>query len=187
MEIDGVAIPEWEETLLFNIPQIQDMVRSLASSISRNIVSDESCIIIVGIMKGALFLTSDLLKALPFDCDYGFVTANSYKGTKSTTMVAVDAHGLKVKGMTVILVDEICDTGYTLQAVKAKMLGLGAHQVFTCVLLDKPCRREVAMTPDFIGAQIDNHFVIGYGLDSPEGLQRTLPYIYYQKPINNVI
>jgi hypoxanthine phosphoribosyltransferase len=174
---------EYREVVLLNILQIKNIVDVLAKTLQEKIknVTQED-VLVVGILKGALFFTVDLLKALNKDYDYGFVSASSYLGEKSTSMVSVDLKGIHVKGKTVILVDEICDTGCTLTAVVTKLLHQKAKSVYTCVLLDKPSRREIKTVPDFVGATIPNLFVIGYGLDE-DGAKRCLPYIYYKEPI----
>jgi hypoxanthine phosphoribosyltransferase len=170
------------EVVLMNIPQVQTTVKRLASQLSEEI-QDKSDVLFVGILKGCLFFMSDLLRSINFECDYSFVKASSYTGQAQADMVEVDTLdlvGKSLKGKTVVLVDEMCDTGMTLAAVRAKLKNLGAKKVYTCVLLDKPSRRKEKIVPDFIGQTIPDRFVIGYGLDM-DNKQRTLPYIYYRE------
>jgi len=107
-----------------------------------------------------------------------FITLESYySGTESsgTVNVAKDL-SLDIEGATVILVDDILDTGRTLTFAKRHLLEKGARDVRTCTLLDKPSRRLVPCEADFVGFTIDDHFVVGYGLDY-DSYYRDLPYI----------
>jgi hypoxanthine phosphoribosyltransferase len=171
-----------KEVVLLTEPQIQEVLKNLAKEIEEKIV-DKTEVLFVGILKGCLFLLADLLRAVNFDADYAFVSAASYIGRSQASVVEVNTKGLiSLEGKTVILVDEICDTGKTLTAVCSRMKSLGAKEIYTCVLLDKPSRRTEKIIPDFIGQVIPDQFVVGYGLDL-DNTQRALPYIYYREEV----
>ena len=101
---------------------------------------------------------------------------SSYDGTSSTGSVAVKSVMPEVEGKDVILVDDILDTGRTLDAVRKLLLNNGAKSVTLCVLLDKPEGRVVDITPAYVGGLVPNEFGVGYGLDYNEKY-RNLPYI----------
>ena len=101
---------------------------------------------------------------------------SSYKGTESTGTIKIDGSIPDVKGRHVIIVDDILDTGRTLNAIKNVFMDNGASSVEVCVLLDKPEGRKVNVVPKYCGGKVPNAFVVGYGLDYDEHY-RNLPYI----------
>ena len=140
-------------------------------------------VIFIGLMDGSLFFLSDLLRTISFDAPYAMIKASSYLGSNSTGIVEIDLMGLdstKLKNKTVVLVDEIVDTGRTLSAVKKRIKSLGATKIYTCVLLDKPCKRVESVRVDFIGHTIEDVFVLGYGLDL-NGRYRNVPHIFTKR------
>jgi hypoxanthine phosphoribosyltransferase len=137
-------------------------------------------VIFIGLMDGSLFFLADLMRTISFDAPYAMIKANSYMGSNSTGIVEIDLMGLdakRIKNKTVVLVDEIVDTGRTLSAVKRRIKSLGASKIYTCVLLDKPCKRVEKIRVDFTGHTIEDLFVLGYGLDL-DGRYRNVPYIF---------
>ncbi len=123
--------------------------------------------LVLGVMNGALFFLVDLLRASEMDGDVSCVRLASYAGTKSTGKL----RGLgvlkvsEIRGRTVLVVDDIFDTGLTLAALTAHLRKLGAAEVRTCVLLEKRRPRDVGIKPDWVGFRIADEFVVGYGLD----------------------
>jgi len=125
---------------------------------------------IVTILKGGFVFTADLIRALAglnVHPIVDFVTFSSYgAGTTSSRQVTLKQElSLPVKGLRILLIDDILDTGLTTLTAKRLLLEQGAAEVRVCVLLDKPSRREVSITADYTGFEIDNVFVVGYGLD----------------------
>jgi hypoxanthine phosphoribosyltransferase len=138
---------------------------------------------VVAIVNGALIFTADLLRALRSPLRLDCLRAASYhSGTKATGEPRiVDQMKLDVRGHNVLLVDDILDTGKTLAAVTRMIKAKGAATVKTCVLLDKKARRAVPFEADYVGFEIPNEFVVGYGLDFNERY-RNLPCIGVLKP-----
>ena len=138
-------------------------------------------VVIVGILKGAFMFAADLLRRL-YDLDLypdiDFIRAASYgSDDKSSGKVKIELDiSIDVAGRSVLIVDDIVDSGRTLQLVKQHLLGKGAKDVKICVLLDKPSRREVECDLDWVGFEIPDHFVVGYGMDYAEKY-RYLPFI----------
>jgi hypoxanthine phosphoribosyltransferase len=135
----------------------------------------------VGILRGSFVFLADLVRALYFHGIHpriDFMTLESYgSGTESSGRVTVSKDiSLDVSQATVIVVDDILDTGRTLSFAVDLLRQRGARAVKSCVLLDKPARRVVPMRADFRGFEIEDEFVVGYGLDY-DGRYRELPYI----------
>ncbi|HEY8993654.1 MAG TPA: hypoxanthine phosphoribosyltransferase [Lacunisphaera sp.] len=140
-------------------------------------------LMVVAIVNGALIFTADLLRQLRSSLRLDCLRASSYHdGTKAIGEPRiVDSMKLDVKGQHVLLVDDILDTGKTLAAVAGMIKAKGALSVKTCVLLDKKARRAVPFEADYVGFEIPNEFVVGYGLDFNERY-RHLPCIGVLKP-----
>ncbi|MEI6787225.1 MAG: hypoxanthine phosphoribosyltransferase [bacterium] len=153
---------------LFSAEQIRTRINALADDIARDYGADD--ILAVSILKGSFVFTADLIRALAGHQVHplvDFMTLSSY-GSSSMSSGKVLLHqelSLPVKGHRVLLIDDILDTGLTLQTACKLLLQKGATDVRTCVLLDKPSRRIAPITADYIGFQIEDVFVVGYGLD----------------------
>lgn len=161
---------------LLTAEQIAVRVRELAAEIRRDLAGTRP--LVLGVLKGAAFFTADLARALDMDAEVDFIRARSYAGTSSSGRVDVfDLERLALKDRTVLLVEDIVDTGATLLALLERLEAEGAGSVYVCVLLDKPFRRAVPVTPRYVGFTIADHFVVGYGLDYNEAY-RTLPDIH---------
>ena len=107
-----------------------------------------------------------------------FMRVSSYSGTKTTGNINIllDLNRVDIGNCDVIIIEDIIDSGRTLTYLKKYIAGKGARSVRTCTLLDKPSRREVTFVPDYVGAEIPDEFVVGYGLDYND-YYRNLPYI----------
>lgn len=134
--------------------------------------------VVIVILKGALVFTADLLRRMPLPLEIECLNVASYHGgTESSGHVDfLDAKLPDVAGRSVLLVDDILDTGRTLAAVKKRLSANGAAEVESCVLLSKEKERAEEVEADYVGFGIGDEFVIGYGLDF-QGLYRNLPYI----------
>lgn len=134
--------------------------------------------VVVVILKGALVFTADLLRRMPIPLEIECINVASYHGgTESSGQVDfLDARLPEVEGRSILLVDDILDTGRTLEAVRQKLADQGAEMVKSCVLLSKDKEREAEVDANYVGFHIGDEFVVGYGLDF-RGLYRNLPYI----------
>lgn len=161
--------------VLINQEDIQQKVLELAARISQD-YADKEDLVLVGVLKGSIVFFADLFKyiELPISCD--FISTSSYgASTKSSGVVRL----LKdldnpVAGKHILIIEDIIDSGLTLSYLKDNIARRGALSVKTCTLLDKPSRRRVELTPDYVGFEIPDEFVVGYGLDYGEKY-RNLP------------
>jgi hypoxanthine phosphoribosyltransferase len=168
--------------VLFDAGQIAEAIERLA----REIAVDYSGkpLLLLGVLKGALYLTVDLARALvlipdgPSEIVMDFVSVGSYgNATESSGEVRVLMDtSAPVAGRNVLILDDVADGGLTLQALQALLQGRGPASLRTGVLFDKPARRTVDVTLDYVGLTLPNAFAVGYGLDYQEKY-RTLPYL----------
>jgi hypoxanthine phosphoribosyltransferase len=164
------------DRVLVSSSTIKRRVRTLAAEINRAYRGKD--LTVVAIINGALLFAADLLREIRSPLRLDCVRASSYHdGTVSASRIEViDNLKLDVAGHHVLVLDDILDTGKTLAAVAALIRKKGAVSVRTCVLLDKKARRVVPFQADFVGFEIPNEFVVGYGLDFAERY-RNLPCI----------
>ena len=162
------------ESICFSEDEISSIVKKLGEEITKDYDGKDP--LIIGLLKGCIPFMSDLFKNIDTNITLGYMKVSSYKGTESTGTIKIDGSIPDVKGRHVIIVDDILDTGRTLNAMKKVLLDNGALSVEICVLLDKPEGRKVNITPKYVGGKVPNAFVVGYGLDYEEHY-RNLPYI----------
>ena len=160
---------------------IQSRLTELAAEI--NAALPAGPVHVVMILKGAIVFGVDLARALGRNTTLGFLSASSYgAGMRSKGRVEIDARHLgEVEGRNVLLIDDILDTGHTFSKTIDILRDKRPASLRTCVLMDKPERREVDIHADHVGFAIENHFVVGYGLDCDEAY-RTLPDIRIYAP-----
>ena len=133
--------------------------------------------IIIGLLKGSVPFMAELIKNITIDCELEFMAVSSYSGTESMGDVRINKDlDRSIKGCDVLVVEDIVDTGKTLQKVKDLLYSKGANSVKVISLLDKPDRRIVEIEAEYVGFTIPNEFVIGFGLDFNQKY-RNLPYV----------
>ena len=140
--------------------------------------------VIIGVMKGVVIFYADMIRKINTPCQMDFMWISSYEGTDSTGSVAVKRDiATDIKGRHVLILEDIFDTGNSLSFVYNHLLSKEPASLKICTLLDKPSRRKpgVTLQADFVGFNIPNAFVAGYGLDYNE-YYRNLPYIGVLKP-----
>jgi len=164
------------DQVLISTDEIDARVKELAARIQEEYTGGE--LLIVAVLRGSLVFLADLIRSLRMPLRIDVIRASSYgSGTTSSGNVRVDGHlESDVTDKDVLLLDDILDTGRTLTKLSSYLTRLGPRSLKTCVLLDKPSRREVDIEADYWGFRIDDHFVVGYGLDY-DGQLRNLPYI----------
>jgi len=155
--------------------RIKQRVKSLADKISRDYAGKE--VLIVSVLKGSVVFFSDLIRRLKINCGVDFISVSSYKGAESSGEIRFLAD-LKEspEGKNILLVEDIIDSGCTLDYLKKNLLARKASTVRVCVLLDKKTARKADIKVDYKGFTIPDKFVVGYGLDYNEQY-RGLPYI----------
>ena len=161
--------------------QIEESIQRVADKLNSDL-KDVDTPVFLSVLTGSFMFTASLMQKIDFQCDIAFIKLASYEGTETTGSVK-QIMGLtsSVVGKTVVVVEDIVDTGRTLSNLKQNFLDRGAKTVKICTMLDKPSRREVEVFVDYIGFQIENEFVVGYGLDYDEKY-RNLPYVGVLKP-----
>ncbi len=135
-------------------------------------------VILIGVLKGSFMFLSDLAKRIKLDAEVYFIEASSYgSGTQTTGVVKISKDvDRDLKGENIIIVEDIIDTGITMDKVTQLLRARGAKSVKLCACLSKPSRRRVDIKIDYLGFEVPDEFVIGYGLDADEKY-RNLPYI----------
>ncbi|HAK87838.1 MAG: hypoxanthine phosphoribosyltransferase [Nitrospirae bacterium GWC2_46_6] len=155
--------------------QIHEKVIELADRISKDYSGKE--ILAIGILKGSFMFFADLIRALKTPVTLDFIIAASYLKTTSTGEIKIHYDiREEVKGKHVLLIDDIIDTGISLNYIRERILSKGPASLKICTLLDKKERRETDVPMDYIGFEIPNQFFVGYGLDYDNNY-RNLPYI----------
>lgn len=161
---------------LFTSEEIQRKIHELGSRISTDYADKD--LLVVGVLKGAIFFMSDLLRSLRISVrmDFMHCTSSSSKGKGVNPVQMLCDVKEDIKGKHVLLVEDIVDSGVTLQYLRQMLADRGPASLKVCVLLDKAERRKVAIEADYAGFRIPNKYVVGYGLDYKDRY-RNLPYI----------
>ncbi len=169
------------ETVLVSEKDIKKRVKKLGAELAAAYGDEE--ITVVSIINGAILFTADLLREIPNPIRLDCIRISSYRNdTKSNGQPKLlQSLTLDISNRHVLLIDDILDTGKTFSAVAGMLKKLNPASLRTCVLLDKRGRREVEFEADFVGFQIPDKFVVGYGLDFAERY-RNLPCIGVLKP-----
>ena len=163
---------------LFTQKEIAEKVKQLAQEIEKYFGDEE--IVVVCILKGASVFTMDLIREIKNDIFLEFMEVSSYGMETQTSGVVkiVKDVDISVEGKNVLIVEDIVDTGLTLQYLKKYFSGRGARDIKICTLLDKAQKRTKEVELDFVGFEVPDLFIVGYGIDCAEKY-RNLPYIGY--------
>lgn len=157
--------------------EIKSRVKELATKIESDFNGEE--VILVAILKGSVFFATELAKAMTTPVVMDFIKVSSYNGTESTGKISFKLDlSENVENKNVIIVEDIVDTGRTLNYLKEHINSKHPKSLKICTLLDKKERRVLELNPDYVGFDIPDKFVIGYGLDYDEKY-RNLPFIGY--------
>lgn len=169
MDISNVLISE---------KQIKEKVIELGQKIEKDYKGQE--IFLIGVLKGASVFISDLMRCINLDVKIDFMSVSSYgmSTTSSGIVKILKDINQDISNKNVIIVEDIIDTGLTLNYLKDYLLKKNAKSIKICTLLDKPERRKCNIQVDYIGFEIEDKFIVGYGIDYKE-MYRNLPYIAY--------
>lgn len=155
--------------------EVEKRIKELAKEIEKDYCGKD--LLVIGLLKGSIMFMSDLIKEMDLPVMIDFMSVSSYSGTTSTGVINVlKDTDISVKDKDVLIVEDIIDTGLTLSHVKKLLEDRGAKSLKICTLLDKPSRRTVEMKGDYVGFEIPDEFVVGYGLDYDQR-HRNLPYV----------
>ena len=163
--------------VLFSEEEITERCKALGKQITEDYYAKGEVPLLVALLKGSVPFLSELMKHIDLPVELDFMVVSSYDGTESVGEV----HVIKdldrpIKGESILIVEDIVDTGRTLNSISSLLKHKGAKDVTICTLLDKPERRVVDVDVEYVGFNCPNEFVIGFGLDFNEKY-RNLPYI----------
>ncbi len=162
--------------ILFSAEQINERVREMGKQIAADYAGQE--LILIGILKGACLFLSDLMRAIDAPLSIEFMAVSSYgKALRSSGEVRIVKDlDVSIEGKNVMVVEDIVDTGLTLSYLLQNLRSRGAASVKLAALLDKPEPRKSHVAIDYVGFEVPNRFLVGYGLDAAERY-RNLPFI----------
>jgi hypoxanthine phosphoribosyltransferase len=162
--------------ILVQPDDLQHRVRELGAQISRDYAGRN--LLLIGVLKGAVFFLSDLMRHIEIPCELDFMAVASYgSATKSSGVVRILKDlDTAIEGRDVLIVEDIVDSGLTLQYLLRNLGARNPRSLEVCALLTKPERRKVDLPTRYVGFEIPNRFAIGYGLDHRERY-RNLPYV----------
>ena len=160
---------------LLTVEQIQKKVKELAAAISKDYKGKE--ILAVGILRGAFIFFSDIVRNVQVPMNIDFIIASSYIKTQSSGEIKIHADLREdIKGKHVLLIEDIVDSGITLKFIQEMLLARKPASLKTCAFLDKKSRRKTELKLDYIGFEIPDYYIVGYGLDYDNKF-RNLTYI----------
>ena len=166
-----------KRNILFSKEDIDTRVKELGSTITEDYKGKK--LYVLSLLRGSFVYAADLVRAIDLNAKIGFMTTSSYGHSETSSGTVKVVHDIpdNVEGWDVLIVDDIVDTGYTMKFVVEHIKKLNPASVKTCVLLDKPSRRKVEITPDYRCFEIEDVFVVGYGLNYGD-FYRNVPYVF---------
>ena len=160
---------------------LQHTVKSLGEQITKDYKGKN--LLLVTLLKGSVIFLTDLMRSIKLDCKIDFMVVSSYTGTQNgggNVNILKDL-SMDITGLDVLIVEDIIESGYTLNCVIEMIKLKNPNSIEICTLLDKPQKREVEMSAKYVGKVIPDKFVIGYGLDYNE-IYRNLPFVGVLNP-----
>ncbi|MBI4386425.1 MAG: hypoxanthine phosphoribosyltransferase [Elusimicrobia bacterium] len=175
------ALPAGIDRILIPAPRIAGRVEELGRQISEDYAGRD--LLLIGVLKGSVVFLADLVRRITIPCSIDFISLSSYSGTTSSGVVQLLLDLQKnPEGRDLLLVEDVVDTGLTLSYLFQNLKTRRPKTLEVCAFLDKPSRRKTAVKPKYVGFQIPNEFVVGYGLDFNERY-RNLPHVgVYKEP-----
>lgn len=170
------------EKVLLSEEELKSIVHNLGTKISEDYKGKN--LVLVSVLKGSVVFMADLMRAITIPCTIDFMSVSSYgSGTKTSGVVKIikDLDTDVVEGADLLIVEDILDSGVTLEYLMKILSARNPNSIKICTLLDKPERRKANIKADYSGAQIPDAFVVGYGLDYNEKY-RNLPFVGALKP-----
>ncbi len=163
--------------VLISEQEVQQRISDIAKEIELKYKNTE-CLVMIGLLRGSCILLADLSRKLDLPVQLDFMTASSYGDKMESSREVKIKKDLddEIRGKDVLIVEDIIDTGFTLNKIREMLLMRDPASLTICTLLDKPSRREVNVPVDWVGFSIPDEFVVGYGIDYAQKY-RNLPYI----------
>ncbi|MHB8532803.1 MAG: hypoxanthine phosphoribosyltransferase [Solirubrobacteraceae bacterium] len=177
MPVGVPNVPELGEVLV-TAEDLQRRVAELGAEISRDYEARPASLLLIGVLKGAVFFLSDLMRHIEIPVEVDFMAVASYgSATDSSGVVRILKDlDVAIEGRDVLIVEDIVDSGLTLQYLLRNLGSRNPGSLEVCALLTKPERRKVDLPTRYVGFEIPNRFVVGYGLDYAER-HRNLPFV----------
>lgn len=164
-----------------NILFSEEQIKTRIAELGKEIASDykDKNLYVLPLLRGSFVFGADIFRAIDTKAKVGFMTTSSYGHSQESSgeVKVVNDIPDNIEGFDVLIVDDIIDTGYTMEFVVNHVKKLGAKSVKICTLLDKPSRRKVDLSPDYCCFEIEDLFVVGYGLDY-NSYYRNVPYVF---------
>lgn len=172
-----MSIENKREVTLFSKQQIDQRVQELGSMLEQ--VYANKNLMVVSLLKGSFIFTADLVRAINLKVRVEFMTTSSYghDETSSGQIKVIQDIDADMSNYDVLVVDDITDSGITMKYVLEHLTAKGVRSIASCVLLDKPSRRQVGLVPDYVGFEIPDKFIVGYGLNYGH-YYRNVPYVF---------
>ena len=170
------------EYVMLSKEQIQSKVQELAGILNEKYADKNP--VFIGVLKGVFMFFADMVREITIPCEIDFMCISSYRGTETTgTSVVKKDVSVDLKGRHVVILEDIYDTGNSLDFTYRYLMSKEPTSLEVCTLLDKPERRKpgITLVPEYVGFTIPNEFVVGYGLDFNEHY-RNLPFVGVLKP-----
>lgn len=168
------------EKVLVTEEEIKEICKRLGKQISEDYKDKK--LFLVSVLKGAVVFMADLMRNITCDCEIDFMAVSSYSGTKTTGVVKFKKDlDINPEGCDILLVEDILDSGVTLSYLKNVLLQRNAASIKVCAFLDKPANRRADISADYVGKEVPDEFVVGYGLDYNEKY-RNLPFVGVLSP-----
>ena len=167
--------------VLYTEKQIAARIEAMGAEMYRDLEGKDP--LFISVLRGAFIFMADIVRACPVKSDVEFIAVSSYGNATSSSGAVQITHDIQqdITGRNLVVIEDILDSGNTLYFLKQYFLTKGAASVAVCTLLDKPSRLAKAITADYVGFQVPDEFVVGYGLDYCQKY-RNLPYIGVLKP-----
>ncbi|WP_315117550.1 hypoxanthine phosphoribosyltransferase [uncultured Clostridium sp.] len=168
---------EKKENILISTDEINEKIKELGKKLSEDYKGKK--LYVLSLLRGSFIFTADLVRHITVPTQIGFMTTSSYGHSEESSGQVKIVNDIpdNVEGLDVLIVDDIVDTGITMDFVVNHVKKLGVSSVKCCVLLDKPERRKIDLSPDYCCFQIPDVFVVGYGLNYGDHF-RNIPYIF---------
>lgn len=166
---------------LFSREEIAERVQALGREITSEYKSkyESKELVVVSLLRGSFIFTADLVREISIPVEVDFMTTSSYGYSENSSGNVNIVHDIRtnVEGKDILIVDDIIDSGFTIEKVVKHLKAKSPKSVKVCVMLNKPSRRKVDLSPDYVGFTIPDVFIVGYGLNYGD-FYRNIPYIF---------